>query len=209
MDFLVTVVSLSLILIALYLGLIKPARHRNNSALKRSSGINNLKSNPNSNFEVGVKAGVTQAKTPKSYSYETVESIMTPAEIKYFNHLQESVDENLMIFTKVRLLDIFKPTNKKESFGAMKKISSKHVDFLICCSNSFKPHFAIELDDSSHRQVEAQKRDIFVNGLFESSGLKLFRVECTNNYAVDVTKKLIANHVTESDTIKSESPSME
>ena len=62
-----------------------------------------------------------------------------------------------------------------------RRISQKHIDFLICEKESLKPVLGIELDDRSHQREDRQKRDEFVNALYENIGLKMLRIPTSMN----------------------------
>ncbi|BDX08074.1 DUF2726 domain-containing protein [Planctobacterium marinum] len=130
-------------------------------------------------------------KQSREYKYALNDSLLTPAEIQYYKHLDSVIDGKVKVFSKVRLLDVFTPKDK-DAFASMRKISSKHVDFLLCEKDSFKPLVAIELDDSSHRSKQSQERDLFVNSVFKMAGLTLHRVECKNSYSESETKSMLS-----------------
>ena len=78
------------------------------------------------------------------------------------------------IFPKVRLADIFEPTNWKKWLS---KIVSKHIDFLIVnCQNHADPVLAIELNWESHNSYVQAKSDEFKNKLFSEKWLKLITI---------------------------------
>lgn len=78
------------------------------------------------------------------------------------------------IFPKVRLADIFEPTDWKKWIS---KIVSKHVDFLIVnCQNHADPVLAIELNWESHNSYVQAKSDEFKNRLFSEKWLKLITI---------------------------------
>ena len=78
------------------------------------------------------------------------------------------------IFPKVRLADIFEPTDWKKWIS---KIVSKHVDFLIVnCQNHADPVLAIELNWESHNSYVQAKSDEFKNKLFSEKWLKLITI---------------------------------
>ena len=87
--------------------------------------------------------------------------------------------EKYDIFPKVRLADIFEPTDWKKWIS---KIISKHVDFLIVnCQNHADPILAIELNWESHNSYIQEKSDKFKNELFDKLWLKLMIID--NNEA--------------------------
>ena len=82
--------------------------------------------------------------------------------------------EKYDIFPKVRLADIFEPTDWKRGLS---KIVSKHVDFLIVdCQNHADPVLAIELNGESHNSYVQAKSDDFKNKLFNEKWLKLITI---------------------------------
>jgi hypothetical protein len=48
--------------------------------------------------------------------------------------------------------------------------------------------FAIELDDNSHQKKHRQKRDAFVNKLFQDNNLPLLRISTKSNYNTERIK---------------------
>lgn len=55
------------------------------------------------------------------------------------------------------------------------RISRKHVDFLLCDSQTMRPRVGVELDDSSHAREDRQTRDALVQQVFDAAGLALLR----------------------------------
>jgi len=101
-------------------------------------------------------------------------------------------DNNYTVFSKVRLLDLFylpKNTNKPQTH--INKIQSKHVDFVICDSQSLKTLLAIELDDSSHLNLNRMERDEFINDIFKQAQFPLLRIPAKASYSVQELKNQI------------------
>jgi|SRR3990172_5617910 len=90
--------------------------------------------------------------------------------------------ECFLVFPKVGLSDIFFVRRSNKSLAAFNKITSKHVDFLICDPGGLNPVFGIELDDSSHESSKRMARDDFVDELFDTAGLPLIRVPVKVSY---------------------------
>jgi hypothetical protein len=88
------------------------------------------------------------------------------------------------VYVKVRLADVFTPSGKGKSYMSdFNRISSKHVDFLVCDKATMKPIYAIELDDKSHLSEKSKKRDDFVDKLYTQTGLRLVRVQARKDYS--------------------------
>jgi hypothetical protein len=107
------------------------------------------------------------------FSGKINEKLLTNNELDFFNKLKAITDEqNLLLFTKVRLADIFK-TSDYSSFG---KIKSKHIDFIIC-DNKTRPIKFIELDDSTHNKKSNFENDYKKNEIFKTMNIEIFRIK--------------------------------
>ena len=105
-------------------------------------------------------------------------SLFTPAERVFLGVLARAAGDEFLVFGKVRLADLLQPRPglpRQQFFRALNRITSKHVDFVLCDPESLAPVAAIELDDRSHRQPLRQERDRFVEGAFAAAGLPLLR----------------------------------
>ena len=108
--------------------------------------------------------------------------ILSDNELAFFKKLKVITDEyNLLIFTKVRLADIFKTSD----YSSLAKIRSKHIDFIIC-DNETKPIKFIELDDSTHNNKKNAENDIKKNEIFKSMNIDIFRININ-----DIDRKLM------------------
>jgi hypothetical protein len=119
----------------------------------------------------------------KIAKYKLKQNVLSVAEIKFYKAFMEYKNDDNIVFSKVRLADIFSPAvSGKHYMAAFNKISSKHVDFLVCSKKTTKPLYAIELDDKSHQSAKVIERDDFVNKLFAQTELKLIRVQARMEY---------------------------
>lgn len=116
--------------------------------------------------------------------YYAKKSLLTKSEMQFYNQLLNYIGSNELIFVKVSLSDIFglKKGLKDEYISHFNKISSKHVDFLICDKTTLEPLYAIELDDRSHLSEKRQARDAFVDKVYSQAGLKLIHVKAKKEY---------------------------
>lgn len=116
-------------------------------------------------------------------------SLLTDNELNFYNKLKQLTDKfDLLLFSKVRLADIF----KSDDYSSFNKIRSKHIDFIITDKNT-KPIFFIELDDSTHNKKSNYKRDIEKNEIFEKTNNCIFRVKIDeiNSKLSELEKMLI------------------
>lgn len=103
------------------------------------------------------------------------ETILTTKELEFYNMIKPIADKyNMLIFSKVRLADIIQTRNQID----FKKVSSKHIDFVITDMET-SPIVYIELDDVSHTYKDTIIRDEKKNKIFESAGLNLIRIKTT------------------------------
>ena len=114
-------------------------------------------------------------------AYHKNKYFLTDAEKNFFFTLKTIADRhNWLIFSKVRLLDLFFVPRHDRTSRA--RIIQKHVDFVLCEQNNIDPICAIELDDSSHNNKNRIERDNFVNQVFKSASLPLVRIKNSYNY---------------------------
>ncbi len=111
------------------------------------------------------------------------DDFLSPAEFSFFKVLSLVIGEHFTIQSKVRLADVFFVSRPNENMRFYSKIAQKHLDFLILETQTMKPLFGIELDDASHKQKSRQKRDTFIESVFEVAGLPLLRFPVNREYS--------------------------
>jgi len=141
----------------------------------------------------GIGAEVPRSDT--SLPYRQRDDFLSPAELSFYRALSAAVGNRAHICPKVNLADIFFVVKPNENQGARGRISQKHVDFLLCDSQSMKPLVGIELDDSSHARADRQERDALVDAVFAVAALPLVRIPAAGSYSpADLVSKL-ATHL--------------
>lgn len=123
---------------------------------------------------------------PATLPYKKKDFLLTKAERSFYEVLCLAVKNlDVSLFVKVRLADLLylpKGTDNRQSH--VNRITSKHVDFVICSLPSLSPVIAIELDDSSHQQPNRVIRDEFLEKALSDAGLPLIRVPAKESYNV-------------------------
>ena len=104
------------------------------------------------------------------------------AEVKFYDLLKEILQDQYLLFAKVRICDLVQPEYRKNSYAEFNRIKSKHVDFLICDKDPITPKMVIELDDSSHDSLSRQERDDFVDEVFANAGLPIIHIRTRYEY---------------------------
>lgn len=133
------------------------------------------------------------------YKYSRV-SLFSPSEKFFYFALRKAVGDRYIIFAKVRIADVIKPTpgmSKKRWWKAFVKISSKHFDFVLCRKSDLKVLCAIELNDKSHQVRDRKKRDLLVERACESSGLPMLWIKATKKYNHAELLSTIEHHIQE------------
>lgn len=130
--------------------------------------------------------------------YQKKDVLFTPAERSFLGVLNQAVNQQAMIFGKVRVADVLVP--KKGLSGsewqkAFNKIFAKHFDFLLCRNDDLSIICAIELNDSSHQSQNRQQRDEFLKRACQTAGVPLIEVPAKSAYVIDDIKQLITPYL--------------
>ncbi len=108
---------------------------------------------------------------------------MTEAENNFFKVLTQAVQDKYYIVPQVpikNLVYVNKYEPQKQKF--YQKIQNMSVDFVLFSKEKYSPEIIIELDDTSHLLPDREKRDYFVNQLFERMGIKIVHIKTAYNY---------------------------
>ena len=116
---------------------------------------------------------------------ESVESLLTAAEEKFYQALDSAIDGRLVILSKVRVADLFTVTSASSSarYRVFRSIACKHVDFVLAEAENLHRIAAIELDDSSHQRADRRLRDQLLDDLFEKASFPLLRFPTAASYS--------------------------
>lgn len=135
-----------------------------------------------------------KASLPVRYASRGI--LLTNTEVPFFHLLRKMTKDYLVIFPHVALRDLVSVVvDQSEYFTYYNKIDRKQVDFVLCDPETLKPVFAIELDDTSHKQQDRMERDKFVENVFEEANIPLVRVPVKNKYDVEELSNLFKNAV--------------
>lgn len=127
---------------------------------------------------------ITQQTPIEKLPYLKKAYLLTRTEKEFYDVLAEITQGHFLLFSKVRMADLFllPSMNNSEYYHYFGKIKSKHVDFLLCSKDCVEPLLAIELDDSSHAREDRIARDIFVDKLFEEAHLPILHIRVASSY---------------------------
>src|SRR5438876_11811862 len=87
---------------------------------------------------LGALSGLLGRGTRSRLPYERRPALLSAGELSFYRVLQQAVGAELYIAAKVRLADLIAVRKGTEHFYTFfNKISSKHVDFVLCDPQSF------------------------------------------------------------------------
>ncbi len=142
------------------------------------------------------KDSINNSNDNDDYPYQKV-LLLTKNEWSFYKSLKPITDKyRLHILSKVRMADIVqvkKGLSNKQFNSAFGKIKSKHVDFVLADPRNLRILMAIELDDSSHDNIDRQQRDYFEDKVFEVVGLPFLRTKGINGVEEQICEKLKIN----------------
>jgi hypothetical protein len=125
---------------------------------------------------------LTKAEDADLYPYKLTQSLLTASEAAFYSALLLAAGRRYVVFAKVRLADLCQDLDRWADIRAFNKVSSKHVDFVLCDATTFQPVLAVELDDRSHMRADRRSRDAFVDGIFRTMGLGVYRQWVRHSY---------------------------
>ena len=131
--------------------------------------------------------------TPKDVYPFHSKLLLTPHEYKFYKQLKPITDKyDLQILPKVRMADLIevnKGLNNSERKSAENRILQKHFDFVLTNTDLYVSCI-IELDDNSHNNENAKKRDETKNKICETVKLPLIRCTDINGVEDQICEKL-------------------
>jgi hypothetical protein len=155
-----------------------------------------------------VGARGSRARDEDGFAYDT-QDLLSGAERSFYGVLEQVLGGQYRIFAKVRLSDLLKPRSWPSGStrqGALNKINSKHVDFVLCAPDDLSVICAIELDDASHSRRDREARDEELDGAFRSASLPLVRFPVQRGYVVSEVRAALAGVAPLAATNGSDSP---
>ncbi len=137
-------------------------------------------------------------RRPSDYPYEPYDSLLSPAEHSFSGVLQQALQGEFTPLAKVRLVDILqvqRGLSAQRRAAAFNRVSSKHADFVICASDTFRVIGVIELDDKSHRGESRQRRDQFLDAALAAAGIPVLHVPAQHSYSIQAVRNRLASLV--------------
>jgi hypothetical protein len=124
--------------------------------------------------------------------YRKRASLLTRGELAFFQVLRRAAPQYL-VSIKTRLADVVEcPQDLWESVHG-RRLSQKHVDFVLYDGVTAAIRAVIELDDRSHDRRDRVKRDEFLRAVLQFTGVPLIRVRAAARYSMlDLRSQIVA-----------------
>ena len=139
------------------------------------------------------KEGRTKQRVVRSSAslpYSSRTHVLTPGERRFYQQgLKPAIGNRYLILFKVRLADVITVDNWDSKYG--RKISQKHVDFVLVTPTTTRIVAAIELNDATHGSYDRQQRDDFLSQAFHSAGIPLITFPIYRTYDPDKIRRRI------------------
>ena len=129
--------------------------------------------------------------------------LFSPAERSFLGVLTRAIEDNGIIFGKVRVADVITPISglSRNRWQALfNKISGKHFDFVVCDKDDLSILCAIELDDKSHNTKSRKIRDEFLKSACNSANLPLIQIPAKSAYNIDEIRQILITHLSDGDS---------
>jgi hypothetical protein len=139
---------------------------------------------------------LTESHDPDFYPYKLTQSLLTASEAGFYRALIIAAGRRYIVCPKVRLADLCHGLDRWADTAAFNQVSSKHVDFVLCDSTTFRPVLAVELDDRSHLRADRRGRDALVDRIFRTMGLGVYRQWVRRSYDPAAIKRGIEDALT-------------
>lgn len=115
----------------------------------------------------------------------SIKWLFTQYERQFYYYLRKEIQQDVNIFSKIRLIDFIGIKNSLtywEKNSIINKINRKHIDFVLLDNNWYIICW-IELDWKSHyTDKKTIENDKFKNYLFDELWIKLFRYKVWKNW---------------------------
>lgn len=136
----------------------------------------------------------TSVSVPQ-YPYISRNKLLTDTERRLYFCLKEIFkDSNIVIFPKVRLIDIVDVLPHSDKVYLW-KIQAKHIDFVLCNENDSKILLCLELNDSSHRSQDRIERDVFVSNVLNTVNIPIVFLPVQRYYEPNEVYEKISQYI--------------
>ncbi len=131
--------------------------------------------------------GQTSGSVEGTKNYKRKSCILTQTENDFYGQLCNALyfaGLKVIVWPQVNVSSIIESvgSDSQQRMKAFNRICRKSIDYVIVNQKTRETILCIELDDYTHSWNSRQERDNFINSIFISVGIPLFRVKAERNY---------------------------
>ncbi len=134
---------------------------------------------------------------PATLPYYSKETLLSRGELAFYRYLRHAVPKGVSVSFKVRLSDLIGCSAQGCAKDLARKISQKHVDFVLVDAETSAILLAIELDDKTHLAADRRERDRFVDKALAAAGIAILRVSAAAEYDLRVIRNAVNERLRE------------
>lgn len=131
--------------------------------------------------------------------YSGRSSLLTRGELAFYQVLFDAIGGRWGISLKTRLADVVRCPASLWKTPHGRRVSQKHLDFVLYDINTARIIATIELDDRSHERPERVTRDAFVNRALLEAGVVLIRFRAAASYRADLIRGQLQDAIDNAD----------
>lgn len=124
--------------------------------------------------------------------YERRDALLSRGELAFFRALSQAVAFRHGISMKTRLADVVRCPAELWDTVHGRRLSQKHVDFVVYDRYTTAIIAVVELDDRSHDAPDRRDRDAFVDHVLGGLGVAIIRVRAAHTYDVESLRLQLA-----------------
>lgn len=126
--------------------------------------------------------------------YQSRGVLLSPGELRFYRALREATEDRYLVMGKVRLADLIEAEEGFHS-AAGRKISQRHVDFVLVSKRGLRIAAVIELDDKTHLEAEQQARDAYLADALHAAGVPLVRFPIYKRYDTALLRTILGRAI--------------
>ena len=125
----------------------------------------------------------------EAFPYERRESLLSRGEFAFYRALSQAVAHRHGISMKTRLADVVRCPPELWDTIHGRRLSQKHVDFVVYDRFTAAIVAVVELDDQSHNAPDRRDRDAFVDGVLRTVGVATIRIRAASGYDIEALRQ--------------------
>lgn len=128
----------------------------------------------------------------ETYPYSRCGTLLSRGELAFYRVLRLAVAPWHQISLKVRLADVVRCPPDLWAQAPGRRLSQKHLDFVLYEKDTTRIIAAIELDDASHKRPSRRARDRFLDAAMRAANTPLVRVRAARHYDLAKLRNVIS-----------------